>query len=251
VVGLIQELQPNGWNDDVIGKILNILKACTEVSKVQDDCGLFLLHHLVFIDDCPDVLIRRVIVLYPNASTFLGSSNIGVYTPLHILLLKADVKLENVYFMLMMCPQSVKCFTLDGKLPIHFLMNYFPQNAIEELIYINLMKKLLYIYPESAFVEIVEEVRTFRFIGMQSDIASVTSEGAYNLAVEHKTWCPFSKSKDIEIKEVNIFTYLIDYDLTEIHNRLKFSLRNVRISKLNYNYCLKLSISNGIVNLLY
>lgn len=204
LVGLIQERKPNGWNDDIIGKILNVLKACTDASKFHDDNGLFLLHHLVLIDDCPDILIRRVMILYPIASTFLASSSLGIYTPLHLLLLKADINLENVYFMLMTCPQSAKCFTKDGKLPIHFLMNYFPQSPIEVLTYVNVMRKLLSIYPESAFVEIVEEVRTFRFSGWHDGITSVSAEGVYNFVTQHKKWYPFSKSKDIGIKEVSI-----------------------------------------------
>jgi len=188
------------WNDDSIRTFMNVLRVCPNAAKVADDQGYHLIHHLAIIDDCPSQLMRCVIASYPpGCAVFITHPQIGHYSPAHFILLKPHVDLELFLLMLLFHPACARCETVDGKLPLHLVLQYLPCDNVTDRLHCKTIQRLLSLHPEGIYKEVEEERRRFRFDVM---------EGGYTMIVDKHRWCPLSKSEDLDNKQVS-YSYSI------------------------------------------
>lgn len=222
----------------VYNKFFLILKLCPGAASVLDKSGLSLLHHLLLHftavhthedSRCDDfyrvlfMLCRAVYIAHPPHMVEEAITEHGKMTPLQLLLRNPssrplDFELAGMAFA--QYPQCARALDVQGRLPIHYVIDKLSHMQPPSGPSLALLKQLLAFHPDGAFHTIREEVRSIRII----QHASSGDEGERTFSFQTKIveWTPVERARSCDVGVERVFTKFLE---TMAMKRIKSQVR--------------------------
>lgn len=202
-------------------QFLAVLSACPTAAQLPDARGMLLVHHLLSSDDYDPELLFRLIMACPESVLAVNPADQHGMNCLQMALTKCDIDLKMVYAMLSHCPAAASVPLESGKLPLHLLLGHNAMLHQHEAYYAHVLKKLLFLHPRAAFIQITEEQRTMR-PGTPTTQQPTTEEGqqrtasdderiVYTMQVSTVTWCPMERARASADPQVPTVLSILSY----------------------------------------